>query len=739
MVGSASDVDSAWTTWHGTLTGVIRNPEVVPRRLQKPRRYEPPWYSRNLRNMTNRMDAAFRAWLSSKSVENRRKYNRLRNSLKKAKAVARREYYAQVFTSKSPREFWDAVKRQRGKIPDQIPPLRRADGSFAVADDQKAELIADELDKHWNTKISQTKFELPPKCDPNPDFLVNCDWVYSQLMALNPNKSTGIDNIPVIVLQAVAGTISQSLTILINRCLHEGQFPDQWKHAIVSPIPKTDEKSDPSQYRPISLLPIVSKIAEKHFHGLILQCLESSGKLSDAQYGFRSGRSTVDAAALFQYYICSGFEECKASRVPTRVAAMFFDLRRAFDQVPHDLLLLNLQQEYDLHPCLLRLVSGYLAGRKQSIRVNHQYSKSHEVLSGIGQGTVLGPLLFISYINAIGSLPLSNGSHVILYADDLVLVKPILSAADETAFCADANMIALTFDNFKMTLNLSKCKTMGFSVAPRPPQFTTQLLVCGTVIERVGEYKYLGLIFDCRLTFKSHILWKIQSCRKELGVISGKLSKWVDPSGLRRIYQSTIWPNLTYGIEVWFPGPDQQGLIKLLERFNRRAAMVCLNDYSLINNYSSDAHKSLMTHLNWKSVTRFATERRATLIVKYVSNFRYLPTGILQSNDVVRVLRQVSMNREFSFKQLFKPNSSNRSKFSALNQMVSIWNVLDLSIAKFPPLICQPNCGSCYNCCQSRVNINKFVSHVKSPHFSTIFDTLSKYSDCKYSEFCDFR
>jgi len=133
-------------------------------------------------------------------------------------------------------------------------------------------------------------------------------------------------------------------------------------------------------------------------------------------------------------------------------------------------------------------------------------------------------------------------------------------------------------------------------------------------------------------------------------VISGKLSKWVDPTGLRRIYQSTIWPNLTYGIEVWFPGPDQQGLIKLLERFNRRAAMVCLNDYTLINNYSSDANKALMIQLNWQSVTRFALERRATLIVKYASNLRYLPTGILLPNDAVRVLRQVSVNSEFSFK-----------------------------------------------------------------------------------------
>jgi len=154
-------------------------------------------------------------------------------------------------------------------------------------------------------------------------------------------KSPGPDLLPALPLLKNADILAPSVTLLINRVLKEGRFPAEWKQAFVSPIPKVIGSAECCDYRPISLLPIVSKIAEKFIKTRLLKFMEPH--LNNRQFGFRSGRSTVDALATLEYYICQGFEKCKSKLTglkATQVSAVFFDLRKPFDSVPHYLLLL---------------------------------------------------------------------------------------------------------------------------------------------------------------------------------------------------------------------------------------------------------------------------------------------------------------------------------------------------------------------------------------------------------------
>jgi len=265
---------------------------------------------------------------------------------------------------------------------------------------------------------------------------ITCDSsdVYKAISSLPQRTASGPDGISSQMLKGTADVISSSLASLFSLSLKKGVVPTAWKLANITPVYKAGDPKLVSNYRPIALLSLPSKLLERIVHSRLLSHVLSNSFLSLRQFGFRPASSTQEA-------ILSATKDWhQYLDRKSNVAAIFFDLSKAFDTVPHRGLISALSR-IGVSGSLLRWFTSYLSDRRQQVVVDGSTSASSLVRSGVPQGSILGPLLFSIYIDPITSLSLSSTSKILLYADDILLYKPILCEEDEIALQSDINII----------------------------------------------------------------------------------------------------------------------------------------------------------------------------------------------------------------------------------------------------------------------------------------------------------
>ena len=374
---------------------------------------------------------------------------------------AKRDFFTNLHP-RNQKEFWKVVKSLNSK--QNTLPILVSGNITATSDLDKANLLNTTFVNNFNYSISGIPGDLPDVVLDGcaTDILCTEDEIYDLLCTLDTTKANEHDDISAKMLKETAMSITPTVTKLFNISIRHGKLPDEWKIARVTPIPKVGNHSDPGNYQSISLLSILSKLLEKHLRNLLAKHFEEEYHLAAQQWGFTRGKSTTGAllAATDHWYrlLEHGHDIC----------AVFFDYSKAFDTVPHRLLLQKLQ-DYNVHIHILKWLTHYLSKRTQYVCVNGSSSNILPASSGIPQGSILKPLLFIVYINDSTTVPLSDGS-MLLYADDSMLYHPIHAIDDYDHLQQDINNCKLCTwtNNNLLQYDSTKCKYMIISKRKQP-------------------------------------------------------------------------------------------------------------------------------------------------------------------------------------------------------------------------------------------------------------------------------
>ena len=471
------------------------------------------WITRNIRNKMFERDRLKRKEISTDLSEDWSQYKHYRNSVNIAMREAKKVYYKSKFDKhqNNPKQAWRTINEILGrKKKDTMINELKLGNDTITSPMRMAKCLNDyftsiggkigdscsehtqnlNFGRHMSDNLNTLEFTLHP---------VNESQVFRLLNNLSISKSTGCDKIPAKILKYSASVITPSLTNLFNSSIGMGIFPSEWKIARVVPLHKKGSRSVLDNYRPISILPVISKIFEKILYEQLYEYFTTNNLLSEQQFGFRRFHST--STALLD---CTDEWYVNMDRGLYNLA-VFLDLKKAFDTVNHDILLAKLEL-YGIKNTPLMLFKSYLSDRSQKCQVNGELSTLKYLKYGVPQSSILGPLLFLIYINDLPNC--LQHSTARMFADDTNITvsgKSIKEA--EVAINADLNNIREWLLSNRLSLNLVKTEYLliGSRHNINTLEEQPRVFIGDEPIKGVQVTKTLGVKIDQFLTWDSHI------------------------------------------------------------------------------------------------------------------------------------------------------------------------------------------------------------------------------------------
>ena len=503
------------------------------------------------------------------------KYKKIRNNLHLKIKNLKQEYYKKRFseTYNDSKGTWNVIFEIIGKTDKKstLPTQLLINGQIT----ENQEEIANHLNNHFAT-IGNTSTEPIDYIKINNNMNhqnhsiyfndATTDEISKIITNLKNKKSSGYDQIPIFLLKMINELISPILKQLFNEFLRTGIYPDCLKIAKIIPLHKSGNKQDPSNYRPISILPVINKIFEKLIYNRLNNFFEKYNIIQETQFGFRKGYSTDMAVSKFYEDTLLNLD----NNIST--CAILLDLSKAFDSVNRDILLFKLYR-YGIRGNINKLIKSYLEGRKQFIEYNNNLSQLTEVKIGVPQGSILSPLLFLIMINDL--INCSN-FKVINFADDTLLYFRFKNKEDvNTILNKELQKINEWMVLNHLKLNISKTKFMVFSPRSAHPTSLQISLKLGNnqEIKQVSHYKYLGLILDDKLSWKEHISFLSNKLSRALGMLF-KIRHFIKKQTILILIHSIFLTHIRYGILCW--GRADKTAVKPIEILLNRAIR-CIN------------------------------------------------------------------------------------------------------------------------------------------------------------------
>ena len=650
---NGSDVDLYWSSLKNYFLQVMEI--CIPNAVVKVKK-DLPWLNRTIKKAIQKQDTLYRKLKQRNcTAVDRAKYNTMRNQVVYLLRESKKTYFSKL-NHANVKEFWKTMKLLNHDS-STLPTLQDK-GISIDSNIDKANVLNRFFYSCFNNSCLPLTDSLPAfelETDNCPSFLLSTEEsVLGLLHTLDTTKSTGCDGISPKMLKHTASSVAPLLSKLINLSISTGKFPKEWKLARVVPIPKGTNRNLPAGYRPISILPVVTKIIERHVKDIILDHLASCAPISPRQWGFMTHRSSVSALIRviddWSHALDEGYEVC----------VIFFDIRKAFDQVPHQSLLQQLQH-MNLDPYLLRWLCSYLSNRSQFVAVEGEKSNILPVVSGVPQGSVLGPLLFIMYINDVASV-VSPESEINMFADDIALYRIIKTSSDYTALQGDVDSIGSVVTCKYLEFNADKCRVMVISrkrlQSIPPPSFYLN----GTQLNQVTSYKYLGVTITSNLSWLPHITSLCNKARKLVGMIYRRFYQHSDSHTLLKLYLTIIRPHLEYASPVWDPYHKTE--VEAIESVQKFALRMSLKSWS--TDYD---------HLLLESKLLSLKTRRSVLnlnqLYKIMKNLTHYPNAPITQRDIPY------SNRRINATTVCVPHASTCAyQNSFFPKTLSLWNTL---------------------------------------------------------------
>ena len=478
--------------------------------------------------------------------------------------------------------------------------------------------------------------------------------------SLKSTHSSGTDDLNPMILSPVMELLASPLAEVINCSLKNGIVPSEIKLAKVLPIHKQGAKNEINNYRPISILPFFSKLFERVMYDRLLSYIKHKDILYPFQHGFQPGHSTSMSLIDIQDKITKAMDNNEYS------IGIFLDLAKAFDTVDHKILLYKLEH-YGIRDNALRWLSSYLGNRLQQVLCNGKLSNFQTIEFGVPQGSILGPLLFLIYIN---DLPNSSSIlHYILFADDS---NVFLSHAsyDQLLQLVNNELISASdwFKANKLSLNLSKTNYIIFRSNKKPiPITNNELLIDNKIIPQVYTTKFLGVHIDQHLKWKVHIDEISKKNSKSIGIIK-RVSYLLPSHVLINLYFTLVYPYLSYSNLIWTSTYDTH--LHVLRTLQKKAIRVITK--STVNCHTGPLfaeHKLL-------NIKQIRFEQTSQFMYQYINNL--LPSSFASYFSPALHPGLTRGNRDFSI--IFA--KTNVRKFSIKFQGPVIWNKIPIHIRK---------------------------------------------------------
>ena len=532
--------------------------------LFKPKDYNEPWMNRTLLRLWKKKSRAWERYSNRKGHLRYNEYKEEAKKFKKQMRQAKRLYEKKLAKGvrNNKRAFFKYVNSKLTVRP-EITEMQSENGELVDSDKD----ICNILGKYFSSVHSAITDEEMPEMQETfryeiSEIYVDEEEVKSRLEKLKPYKSCGPDNVHPFVLQKTADMVCRPLTMIFNLSLRSGTIPEDWSCANVTPIHKKGDRTDPSNYRPVSLTSQTCKILESIVRKHIIEHMDENEILSDKQHGFREGRSCL--SNLLEIMEC--WTEILDEDDGIDVA--YLDFRKAFDLVSHRHLLYKMSK-YGIKNQVLQWVSAFLSNRSQRVVVRGTASEPFAVTSGVPQGSVLGPILFLIFIN---DLPLEVLSPMSLFADDSKVFSRITLGKNKNENTEnESERLQRDLDNikdwaikWKMEFNVSKCKIMHLG-KDNPNNVYT---MGGSVLTETTEERDLGVLVDDKLIFDKHIREIVNKANRMLGMIRRGFD-CLDKEVFMNLYPVLVRPLLEYCVQVW--SPYRQDLIDLIEGVQDRA------------------------------------------------------------------------------------------------------------------------------------------------------------------------
>lgn len=531
---------------------------------------ENSWMTTGLLRSRKVKQKLYSKYIKQPTTENRKLFTQYSNMYYKLIKATKAKFWGDFFDRNqlNSKTTWNGVKKLLGyNTEHEHAPKQLKNGNVLITDKQKMATAFNEYFSSIGRKLSDQLGEeldqnaflkyIPVKPDQWSYYfrVVDGREVLKVINKLANKRSYGLDGISNTVLKEIKFQIAGPLAQLTNISLITGYTPPDWKMAKVLPLFKDGDRDEMTNYRPISILCSLSKILEKIVYHQIFTPF-SDDHLTEVQFGFRPNHSTMHAVHNF-------LQNIAANDSGRYSIGIFVDLKKAFDTVNHEILLAKLSR-YGFSSNVTTWISNYLTNRRQMVEIGDVRSKMSNVTCGIPQGSILGPLLFLIYIN---DLPHVTGFRVTMFADDTTLQHSSADLKDLEEQCSLwLDQLVNYFRGNKLTLNHDKTKMMLFS--PRSLKDDIIIKMNDIPIQQVGtaweekSVKFLGLNLDAQLNFKEHIRIVGRNVRKILYTLF--LAKRSIPSKLKYIlYNSLVKSRLNYGIEYFMGSPSIKDLFIL--------------------------------------------------------------------------------------------------------------------------------------------------------------------------------